>query len=378
MTTETAAPPSRTATRGAPRSARSALPPAGPVWFSSVMGTGILATLLGREAPHTTAVLVPAAALTVLGVVLLVGLTAAFGLRVARDRKAFASTIRDAAVLPTWGTVSMGVLSIGSAALTVLPQLGAHGTGTAVGDPAAWVVAVDATCWVLGTGLGLVTAFGFVAVLLRRDVGNPVPAWGLPIVPPMVSATTGAALVPHLGSVAAQVSLIVAIVGCFVLSLAVGGVVFALAYHHHWRRSPLPIAASASAWIPLGVVGQSMAAAQVVAAQSVPLLAPDARAGAQALADAYGYLMLAVSVPVIAWAVRMTARGFLARMPFSPGWWALTFPIGTLALGTRLLGDATANPAISDVGLVAIGTLCGTWLLCATATVSAARRQVSP
>lgn len=208
---------------------------------------------------------------------------------------------------------------------------------------------------------------------MKRDVGHPVPAWGLPIVPPMVSATTGAALVPYASGPAAQLTLLAVAIGCFFLSLFLGGLVFALSYHHHWKVASLPIAASASTWIPLGVVGQSTAAAQVIATQLGGLLGPPAATAAHDLADAYGYVMIAVSVPVVAFAVRVTVRGFRARMPFTPGWWALTFPIGTLALGSQLLGQATGNTTISLIGIAAIVALAGTWTLCATATLRALR-----
>ena len=363
MTTGTVASAVSDTTGAAP-----ALPLAGPAWFASVMGTGILATLLGREASSRPVLLVPASILLALGAVLLVGLSAGFVARVVRDRAAFTQTLRDPAILPTWGTVAMGILSVGSAAVTVLPLLGAR-TGT--GGPAGWVVAVDAGCWVVGTALGVVTAFGFVRVALTRDLGRPLPAWGLPLVPPMVSATTGAALVPQLHTAGARVALLVATVACFLLALVLGGVVFVLAYLHHWRVTPLPLAASVSAWIPLGMVGQSMAAAQVIATQSSPLLAPSSARWTASLADAYGYVMLAVSVPVIAHAVSMTVRGFRARMPFTPGWWALTFPVGTLALGTRLLGESTGHELIGWVGVGALVVLSGTWLLCAAASVRA-------
>ncbi|WP_406832514.1 TDT family transporter [Pedococcus sp. KACC 23699] len=365
MTASQATAPYRTA---APSTPTTSLPPAGPAWFASVMGTGILATLLGREASGTAVLLVPATALLAVGAVLLIGLSAGFAARVAADRAAFTATLRDLSVLPTWGTVSMGILSIGSAALTVLPQLGAR---TGAGAPASWVVGFDAGCWVVGTALGVVTALGFATVVLGRDLGRPLPAWGLPVVPPMVSATTGAALAPQLHTPAAQLTLLTTTVACFFLSLFLGGLVFAASYHHHWRVAPLPASASASSWIPLGVVGQSMAAAQVIAAQSAPLLSPTTAAAARTLADTYGYVMLALSLPVAAYAVSTTVRGFRAGMGFSPGWWALTFPLGTLALGTRLLGSTTGHAAISTIGLAAIVTLCGTWLLCATTSVRA-------
>ncbi len=387
-----AARPTTTPAEPAPATA-TRLPGPGPVWFSSVMGTGILSTLLAREATSTRWLLVPASGLMGVAVVLLVGLSVAFGARVAADRSVLTDTLRDVAVVPTWGTVSMGVLSVGSSLLTVVPQL-------APGRLDGWAVGVDAVLWTAGTLLGVVTAFGFATVLVRRDVGRPLPAWGLPVVPPMVSATTGAALVPHVGDAVGHLALLVASAACFFLSLFLGGLVFALAYHHHWRVAPLPVAASLSTWIPLGVVGQSTAAAQALADQTAALLTPGETRAVHVLADAYGLLMVVVAVPVVAHAVRLTVRGFRGGLAFAPGWWALTFPIGTLALGCRMLGESLTRGAagagsagsavsaesgllgplggpigtvVAAVGVLALVTLCCTWSFCAGATLRALR-----
>ena len=339
------------------------LPPAGPAWYSTVMGTGILSTLLGLHSDDVPSLRVAASALLVLGSALLAGLSGAFIARGLRDRTAFTSTLSDSAVLPLWGTVSMGLLAIGSATLSVVP--------TVVPDLAHTAVLVDATLWVVGTVIGATTALGFVAVLVRREVGHPTPVWGLPIVPPMVSATTGAALVPHLASTLGRCTLLVVAVGCFFLALLLGSLVFAIAYHHYWRVAPLPIGASTAAWIPLGIVGQSTAAAQAIAAQTDTFLLPPALPAVHALANAFGYAMLLASVPVIIYAVRVTVRGFRARMPFTPGWWALTFPLGTLALGAHLLGQSTGQSLIEWISRAAIVALVGTWSLCSIGTLAA-------
>ena len=325
------------------------------------MGTGILATLLALHAAGHPALTAPAAAALGLAWTLLLGLGLGFGLRVVRNPAAFTSTLREPAVAPMWGTVAMGVLSVGSATLTVTTQLAGTTPHTAV--------VVAAALWCAGTVLGLATTGAFLHAALTRDLGRPTPVWGLPVVPPMVSATTGAALVSHLPGTAARALLLLVCAACFVVSLAVGGAVFAVAYHHHARRSPIPLAASASAWIPLGVVGQSMAAAQALAAQSDGVLGRDV----EPLAHAYGAVMLVVAVPVVAFAVRVTARGFRAGMPFGPGWWSLTFPLGTLALGGHLLGASSGWAVASVVGALALAALVGTWTLCAAATLWAVR-----
>lgn len=332
-------------------------PPAGPAWYGAVMGTGILATLTQTFAPGSWS----ARAWLVLAWVVLVGLTAGFAVRCLRRPGTLAASVRPGP-LPLWGMVAMGLLSVGAATATVLPSWWPGSAGAAV--------VADGVLWVTGTLLGLATALGFAAVLVRSVPGTPTTVWGLAVVPPMVSATVGAGLVPHL-SPHLQVALLLVLAACFVLSLTLGGIVFAVAYHHHWRVERLPIPASTTAWIPLGVVGQSTAAAQAIAIAAAPLLPASLAGDVQSLANDYGVLMLALGVPLAGWAVAMTVRGFRARMPFVPGWWSLTFPIGTLALGSHLLGTGTGITAYLIAGAACWVTLCGTWLLCAVASARA-------
>ena len=351
----------------AQRPAAATVPPPGPQWYGSVMGTGILSTLTQMLAGDLPGGAVLAVLLLVVGWLLLAGLTAGFTVRVVRRPALFAETIRDIPVLTAWGMVSMGVLSVGSATATVVP---AHWPALA---PAAWLA--DEVLWTVVTVLGVLTALGFAVRLIGRDVGAPTTTWGLPIVPPMVSATTGAALVPHLQTRHGQLLLVIVTVACFFLALVLGLVVFAVAYHHHWRVAELPLAASTSAWIPLGVVGQSTAAAQAIAVQAQRFVLPEDTATLTQVANVYGILMLACGVPLIAWATVMTVRGFRCGMPFSPGWWALTFPIGTVCLGLHNLEGGTGIRAFGLASDAACLVLLGTWTLCAVATVRAGGGQ---
>jgi tellurite resistance protein TehA-like permease len=344
-----------------PAAAAVTLPSAGPAWFGAVMGTGILATLTQTLVPGSWAAL----ALLVVGWVLLVGLSGGFAVRSVRSPGTLTASLR-AAQLPLWGMVAMGLLSLGAATATVLPPWVPALSGVAV--------VVDGALWVAGTLLGLGTAVGFTAVLIRAEASTPTTVWGLAVVPPMVSATVGAGLLPHL-TPSLQVAMLVVTVTCFALSLTLGGVIFALAYHHHWRVAGLPIAASTTSWIPLGVVGQSTAAAQAMAVAAAPLLPAPVAAAVQGLANDYGVLMLSIGVPLAGWAVVMTIRGFRHRMPFVPGWWSLTFPIGTLALGRHLLGAGTGLTAFLVAGVACWLALVGTWTLCAGASVRAVARS---
>ncbi|QGF22824.1 TDT family transporter [Raineyella fluvialis] len=351
---------------GSPCAPVAALPPLGPSWYPAVMGTGILGTLLQTFAERLPGAQAMAGVAMVLAWTVLIVLTAGFLRRVAHDRRNFTVTVRDTDKAPMWGTVSMGLLAVGSCTATVVPAWWPELTST------AWLL--DGVLWSIGTLIGLLAALGFGARLVGRDCGAPTTVWGLAVVGPMVSATTGAALVPRLvGS--AQIWLLMTTITCFFLSLCLGTIVFTVAYHHHWRVAPIALVASASAWIPLGMVGQSTAAVQSIAAQAKPLLALPVVHIVQQAANAYGYLMLGVGIPLVGWAVVVTGRGFLLRMPFSPGWWALTFPIGTLALGAVLLGRGTGQPFLTTTGEAATLILAGTVTLCLIASIHAVARR---
>lgn len=333
------------------------LPPPGPAWFPAVMGTGILASLLATTGDAAG---VAPRALLALGWALALTLAAGWVRHCLRHPGAAGASVLDPTQVPAWGTVSMGVLSLGAATLAVLPGVDPALAGAAVG--------LDAAAWLAGTALGLATTLRFAALLLatptRRALGPPTPAWGLPVVPPMVSATVGAGLAPHLPPGTRPAMLLVA-VGCFLLALALGVAVFALSYLHHALVEPLPMTLAVATWIPLGIVGQSTAAAVAIAT-----LAP----GLRAAATAYGVVMLVVAVPVVAHAARSTARGLRARIPFTPGWWALTFPVGTLALGSHLLGRATGWELVSTLAQACLLALVCTWTFCVVATARALTR----
>ncbi|MDY5404509.1 MAG: TDT family transporter [Trueperella sp.] len=345
------------------------LPAIGPAWFPATMGTGILANLLQTHAERLPGASCAAVIVLAIAWALLITLIVGYIVRISLSRDAFSITLRDSTQTPMWGTVSMGILSVGSATTTIVP---AHWPRL---TDAAW--RVDTVTWLVGTAIGIITALGFAMRLVGRDLGAPTTVWGLAVVGPMVTATTGSGLVPHVSEVF-QFWLLTVSAASFFLSLFLGVAVFASAYHHHWRVEPLPLAASASAWIPLGMVGQSTAAAQAIAAQAKYMLLPDYADSAQGVANAYGWFMLVAGIPLVGWATAMTLRGFIGRMPFAPGWWALTFPIGTLALGATLLANGTGIGALLGLGAFGTLVLVGTVTLCLVASIlSIARRGLA-
>ena len=335
-----------TSTPGAGQSASgAAVPGPGPAWLGAVMGTGGLATLLQLHADSIPGFAAGAVVMLVLGWVLLLGLGAGFARSVARDPQEWSRSVGDATMVPLWGMVSMGLLAVGSATFVV--------TGSRAPSLAAVAFGVDVALWGAGTVLGLATALGFAVWLITRRPDHPLPTWALPMVPPMVSATAGGVIARQVESEAIRSILVGACVVCFVLALVLGTVVIVLAYHHAWFRTPVPVALSTTTWIPLGIVGQSAAAAQVLSGPSLAVLA-----------RGYSAVVLVAGAGLGAYAAWVTLRGFLARMPFNTGWWAMAYPLSTCGLGSYFLGWRWAS-------LLTVAVLIVIWLLCAVASVRA-------
>ncbi|AMD87892.1 hypothetical protein [Actinomyces radicidentis] len=334
---------------------RQPLPPPGPVWFPSVMGTGILATTLHLSADVIGGALrapVAALALADLAVAwaLLLVLTLGYAARVIRDPGVLRAEIDS----PFWGPVAMGLMSVGSATATVLP---AHWPALA---GASW--AVDTVFWVLGTLLGLAAEVRHVHRV--REGTEPVPSFVscLAVLAPMVSSTVGAGVVPHLAHAVGGAVLVISFL-CWVVSLVMGWRIFLAAYPRTLRLAPLPLGLSASAIIPLGIVGQSVAGIVAIATQAAAYVsAPTARTLLVA-AHGWGWVMLALGLPMIVWGLLVLARGLRRRMPYSPGWFAATFPVGTMALGGIMLGRSVDVAAVSWLGVAACALLLGTVVL---------------
>jgi Voltage-dependent anion channel len=119
----------------------------------------------------------------------------------------------------------MALMTVGAG--TLILGRGLLGPGTAVG--------IDWVLWLAGTGLGLVTTCWIPFLMMtRHDIGPDAAfgGWLMPVVPPMVSAATGALLIPHLGSAQGRLTLLLA---CYAMAGGRGA-------HRprHGHRPPVP------------------------------------------------------------------------------------------------------------------------------------------
>ena len=341
--------------RATPR--RTVLPGATPNWYASVMGTGIVATA-AVTLPVTVPGLRPVAtAVWALAVLLLVALVAG---SVRHGRGA----VRDPRMAYFLGAPPMALLTVGAGTLLLGRDL--------LGEPAA--VAIDALLSVAGTVAGLATA---VAVPYRQFTGDgdtePFAGWLLPVVPPMVSAATGALLVPYVPAGQARLTLLLVCYALFGLSLIASMLIIGVLWHGLATRPAGPAHLVPTLWIVLGPLGQSITAANLlggVAAQALP----DPYAGAlRAFGVVYGVPVWGFALLWGCLAAAVTVRAARAHLPFSLAWWSFTFPVGTCVTATSALALHTGAVLFQGAAVLGYAGLVAAWLVVATRTVRLAR-----
>jgi C4-dicarboxylate transporter/malic acid transport protein len=334
----------------------------GPNWFASVMGTGIVA-VAAASLPFTvpgliavaTAVWVLAAALLVVVLLATAGHWTLHG-DVARGH------LDDPVMSHFYGAPAMGLMTVGAGAVLVGHHL--------IGMTAA--LALDWVLWSAGTLLGLATAVlvpikAFTTHEVRED--SAFGGWLMPVVPPMVSAATGAALIPHLPAGQAQQTMLLACYMFFGLTLMCSIVMIAFIWNRLLRHGIGAAGTVPTLWIVLGPLGQSITAAHHLGNVTPDVLDRPYGTAFQAFALVYGIPMWGFAMLWLAMAVTLTARTAKDELPFSLTWWSFTFPVGTVVTGTSGLAQLTGNHVLQVAAGALFVLLLGAWATVATRTV---------
>jgi C4-dicarboxylate transporter/malic acid transport protein len=337
-----------------------------PNWFAAVMGTGIVANAAATLQLRTPALLAIAFAVWALASTLLVVLSLAFAAHWVRHRETARAYAQDPVMSQFYGAPAMALLTVGAGTQLVGYEL--LGRGLAL--------AVFGTLWVLGTALGLATSmwvpFRMITAHDRRTV-VALPAWLMPIVPPMVSASTGALLLAHVPSGQARFTLLLGLYGLFGISLVLGMLTLSLVYGRLVNAGPLPVQAAPTIWITLGMVGQSITAANLLGSQAGLVVDQQTALGLHVLGIAYGAVMTGFALLLVSLATALTVHAARRGLRFSLSWWSFTFPLGTLVTGLSALGTATGARPVEDLAATLFGVLVLVWLTVTTRTARAVR-----
>ena len=193
--------------------------------------------------------------------------------------------------------------------------------------------------------------------------------WLMPIVPPMVSAATGALLVPYAAAGQARLTLLIACYAMFGISLFISVIIITLLWGRLVTYKTLPAVMVPTCWIVLGPLGQSVTAAGNLANVGALTLRAPYPAGADAFALLYGIPTWGFAMLWLAIAGSLTVRAARKGLPFGLTWWSFTFPVGTCVTGTIGLAARTGDDALRYAAAALFVLLVAAWLTVAVRTV---------
>ena len=334
----------------------------GPNLFASVMGTAIIA-VAGATLPVSLPGIAPMTTiLWALSALLLALLCVIVPMHWLRTPGTFTKFVRDPVMAQFFGAPPMAFLSVGAATLLV-------GSKT-IGEPTA--LGIDAALWGIGTVLGLVTAIVvpfllFTALEVRQD--GAFGGWLMPVVPPMVSATTGGLLVRFAPAGEPRETLFLACFAMFGMSLVASLIIITMIWSRLAHFGSSGSGRVPTLWILLGPVGQSITAAGVLGGAAASTFTAPTSTAFKLFAVLYGVPMWGFMLLWMGLASLLTMRAVRRAMPFSLSWWSFTFPIATCVTGTNQLARHTGLTAFKIAAVLLFLALVAAWIGVATATV---------
>ena len=333
----------------------------GPNWFASVMGTGIVATAGATLPIHVPGLHVFSRVVWVAATVLLVVLMVAVTTQWFRHPTVARSHARNPQMAHFYGAAPMALMTVGSGALLVGKDL----IGARVAVDLAWVL------WTAGTVGGLFTAATIPYLMFTQLNVEPDAAFGgwlMPVVPPMVSAASGALLLPHMAPGTGRTTMLYGCYAMFGLSLIAALIIISMIWSRLALYGTSGTARVPTLWIVLGPLGQCITAAGLLGAVAALAVPAQLASDMNAFAILFGVPVWGFAVLWISLATQLTVRTVRRGMPFALTWWSLTFPVGTFVTGTTQLANHTGLPAFKVAAAIAYLALLGTWGLVAVRT----------
>jgi len=339
----------------------------GPNWFASVMGTGIVANAAVALPWQFPGLRAAATVIWAVAAIMLVSLSAAWAAHWIRHPRTARGHAANPVMAQFYGAPPMALLTVGAGTLL----LGKDVLGESLAVRIGWAL------WTLGTLAGLASAVIVPFLMFTRHeltTESTFGGWLMPVVPPMVSAATGALLVPHAAAGQARLDLLLACYAMFGLSLIASVIVTTLIWYRLAMHKLGPSAMVPTLWIVLGWLGQSITAVNLLGRVAHLALPAPYSTAFQALGLVYGVPVLGFALLWIALAAAVTVRTAREHLPFSLTWWSFTFPVGTVVTATSALALNTGSVLLEAMAVTLYTGLVTAWVTVATRTARGSAR----
>jgi tellurite resistance protein TehA-like permease len=238
-----------------------------------------------------------------------------------------------------------------------------------IGLPAA--IGTDWVLWSLGTVMGIATAITIPFLTFTQHDTKPDSAFGgwlMPIVPPMVSASTGALLLPYTPAGQARETLLWTCYAMFGLALVASLIVITLIWSRLTQHKVGAPAMVPTLWIVLGPLGQSITAVNLLGGNAHLVVAPAVANMLLTFGLIYGIPVVGFALMWTALALMITIRTVREKLPFSLTWWSFTFPVGTCVTGLSGLALHTGLVALQVFACIFYAGLLAAWITVAVRT----------
>ncbi|KAJ2787040.1 Plasma membrane sulfite pump involved in sulfite metabolism [Coemansia interrupta] len=341
-----------------------------PAWFNVTMGTGSIAVLTYNFPYHWAPLEYIGMAIALFNVIVYVTCLTLFAVRLIKHRD-FYDILLHPQLCMSLGTIPMGLCTIVSALVTMLTRYDTH-----------WIPTFALVLWCIVVVFSVLCSLvvPFIAMTYQKYTLESMSSiLLLPVVPNVVAASTGGIVASvHSGSAAATILLIAYVLWGMGVGLAMMLITAYLIRLVLYKLPPRE--AMASAFIPLGPLGQSSYGIQILGIHSLRVL-PGFLPQIAYLGDilhVFGFILGLLLWALALWwfvhAIYSSIHTFVhGKVPFNLGWWALIFPVGTLIYSSNALATTTGFTffrvitAVLTAGLallwaiVLVRTICFAW-----------------
>ena len=330
-----------------------------PNWFTVCMGTGIVALILAKFAPISSAFFELGQLLWLLNSLLFVLLSTLYGLRWLLYPHEARRILSHPSMLLFFGAIPMALATILNGVLVFAVPL--------YGESA---VNIALALWYLDVVLAVIIAWGVPFCMYSRQqhcLTNMSAVWLLPIVACEVAASSGGMLLAYLPVSSQSAAILIASYVLWGVSVFPAFAILTLLMLrlalHQLPAKELAI----SSWLALGPIGTAALALLLLGAQAPAVMSSF---GAAELGQMMQQMGTWISVLLLGFALwwlgiaALTTLYHLRRdLPFNLGWWALTFPLGVVTLALFQLAAQLPLGFLAALAQSCAVILFGLWLM---------------